>query len=86
MASKRKRQDDALFKKTKRQAYERDNGLCVLCGRRADDVHHIIFRSQLGTSEVNNLVCLCSECHMKSHGIKSKKVRQKLLKLAERIN
>lgn len=76
--NKRKRQDDALFRKTKIQAYERDYGLCVLCGRQSVEVHHIVFRSQLGTSELSNLVCLCRECHNAAHGVKAKEIRRKL--------
>lgn len=76
--NKRKRQDDALFRKTKIQAYERDYGLCVLCGRQSVEVHHIVFRSQLGTSELSNLVCLCRECHNAAHGVRAKEIRRKL--------
>lgn len=76
--NKRKRKDDALFRKTKKQAIERDNGLCVMCGRVASDVHHIVFRSQLGTSELSNLACLCRGCHDKAHGIQAREVREKL--------
>ena len=76
--NKRKRMDDALFKKTKLQAYERDKGLCVLCGRQAVEVHHIVFRSQLGTSALSNLACLCRPCHDAAHGVKAKEIRRKL--------
>lgn len=76
--NKRKRMDDALFRKTKIQAYERDEGLCVLCGRQAVEVHHIVFRSQLGTSELSNLACLCRDCHNAAHGVKAKEIRRKL--------
>lgn len=76
--NKRKRLDDALFRKTKTQAYERDNGLCILCGRQAVEVHHIVFRSQLGTSELSNLACLCRECHNAAHGVNAKEIRKKL--------
>ena len=77
----RKRKDDALFRKTKKLAIERDNGLCVLCGRVAADVHHIVFRSQLGTSDLDNLVCLCRSCHEEAHGVRANKVRELLKEL-----
>lgn len=76
--NKRKRQDDALFRKTKLQAYERDGGLCVLCGRQSVEVHHIVFRSQLGTSELSNLACLCRPCHDAAHGVRAKDIRERL--------
>ena len=76
--NKRKRKDDALFRKTKKQAIERDNGLCVMCGRVASDVHHIINRSQLGTSELNNLACLCRAHHEEAHGANAKAIRELL--------
>lgn len=76
--NKRKRLDDSLFRKTKSLAYERDEGLCVLCGLQAVEVHHIVFRSQLGTSELSNLACLCRPCHDAAHGVKAKEIRKKL--------
>lgn len=42
----------------------RDDGLCQVCGCRADHVHHIKFKSQLGKNKANNLVCLCREHHI----------------------
>jgi hypothetical protein len=32
------------------------------------EIHHIIFRSQGGKDELDNLVLLCKECHMRAHG------------------
>nr|DAI10499.1 MAG TPA: HNHc [Caudoviricetes sp.] len=84
--NKRKRQDDALFRKTKIQAYERDYGLCVLCGRQAVEVHHIVFRSQLGTSELSNLACLCRSCHDEAHGVRAKEIRRKLKEIINDTN
>lgn len=71
--NKRKQNDNALYRKTRPLAIERDtvNGypMCLLCKvRPAEQVHHIIYRSQLGTSELSNLACLCAACHRKAHG------------------
>lgn len=74
--NKRKRNDDKLYKQTRQEAIERDNALCVLCGARADHVHHITFRSQMGTSELSNLACLCQICHEQAHGINAKLIRE----------
>ena len=43
---------------------ERDGGRCRLCCIDSGvHVHHIKFRSQGGTHETSNLVCLCAVCH-----------------------
>ena len=44
--NKRKRRDDALYKKNRLPAYERAGGLCENCGAPAAEIHHIVFRSQ----------------------------------------
>lgn len=72
------------FQKMRRVVYERDGGMCVLCGAIASDVHHIIFRSQMGTNDADNLVCLCRECHAMAHGVKAKEVRAELQKITRR--
>lgn len=46
---------------------ERDDYLCRVCGSKAVDVHHIIFRSHGGKDEPDNLICLCRRCHEKAH-------------------
>lgn len=74
--NKRKRQDNALYARTKKWAYERDEGLCVLCGAMATEVHHIEFRSHGGLSNLSNLACLCRDCHTKAHGSEAKKIRE----------
>lgn len=76
--NKRKRIDDELFRKNKTRAARRDGYMCVICGSRATDVHHIVFRSQLGTSELSNLACLCRPCHDAAHGVRAKEIRRKL--------
>lgn len=72
------------FQKMRRVVYERDGGRCVLCGAIASDVHHIVFRSQMGTNAEDNLVCLCRECHAMAHGVKAKEVRIELQKITRR--
>lgn len=74
--NKRKRQDNALYARTRKWAYERDEGLCVLCGAQATEVHHIVFRSQMGLSNLSNLACLCRDCHIKAHGSDAKRIRE----------
>jgi len=31
------------------------------------EIHHILFRSKGGTDDIENLACLCHECHTKIH-------------------
>lgn len=40
---------------------------CQVCNAEAVDIHHIIHRSAGGSDEVDNLIALCRECHMKAH-------------------
>ena len=57
--------------------------LCVLCGAMASEVHHILFRGRGGLSNLDNLACLCRECHEMAHGPQAAEV-MKVLK--ERIS
>lgn len=84
--NKRKRIDDELFRKNKIRAAMRDGYMCVICGSRATDVHHIVFRSQLGTSELSNLACLCRRCHTAAHGVMAKEIRRKLKEIINDTN
>lgn len=41
---------------------------CEVCGKQANDIHHINCRGMGGTKEVeniDNLMALCRECHIK---------------------
>ena len=49
---------------------EQDIILCKICNAVAVDLHHIIFKSQGGTDNVNNLIPLCRSCHNKAHSNK----------------
>lgn len=67
------------WRRVKERVYERDNGECIICHDRATDAHHVIFRSQLGKDDVNNVVCLCRKHHLDAHGVKAKKMRDDFL-------
>lgn len=54
-----------ISKKTKTLVYERDRGLCVVCGRQGIPNAHYIPRSAGGLGIEQNIVCLCLECHNK---------------------
>ena len=49
--------------KTKRLVYERDDGLCVVCGQPGLPEAHYIPRSKGGLGIEQNVVCLCRRCH-----------------------
>jgi hypothetical protein len=44
-----------------------DNGECVLCGDKADHVHHRRYPKRFGSETVLDLVSLCSMCHERHH-------------------
>jgi len=59
------------FSNTKSYVLDRDNYTCQYCKGISKDskleVHHIIFRSNNGSNEASNLICLCKTCHDKLH-------------------
>lgn len=59
------------FENTKAMVLNRDNYTCQCCkGKHKDsklEVHHIIFRSQGGSDEPENLITLCHTCHYDLH-------------------
>jgi len=46
---------------------EQDFISCEHCGKKAVDIHHIIYRSRGGGDNVENLIALCRECHEMAH-------------------
>ena len=53
----------AISQKVKQKVYERDEGLCVICGRPGLPEAHYIPRSQGGLGIEENIVTLCRSCH-----------------------
>lgn len=52
----------------RQDAINRDSAKCVECGATEHlEVHHIRYRSQDGTDELDNLVTLCAVCHAEKH-------------------
>ena len=48
---------------------------CELCGKvrpinNGLQIHHIIYRSHMGTDDVENCMCLCVDCHNMAHNSK----------------
>ena len=57
-----------LTKIMRQSIIDRDDGLCIICGRPAVDLHHIMFKSRSGNNTAYNLVCVCRRCHSMIHG------------------
>jgi 5-methylcytosine-specific restriction endonuclease McrA len=53
--------------KTRKAIIERDRRQCVRCEAPYQEIHHIIFRSQLGKGTIDNGVCVCTPCHILAH-------------------
>jgi len=54
----------------RKQALERDNGICVRCGNFASDVHHRKLKGMGGSKLLDtpaNLISLCRTCHSWIH-------------------
>lgn len=85
------------WKRLRKAALARDNGMCVDCmdrmragigirPNRATMVHHVIPRSERPDLELvlENLVSLCDQCHEKRHPERrSKKKRKTLEKIGQ---
>ena len=63
-----------VFRETYDKVYERDNGLCRLCGSNNIQLHHILYRSERKDliNEPSNCIMLCVKCHRLVHSNKKK--------------
>lgn len=62
MKSERSRMCD-ISPKVKQKVFERDNGLCIICGNYGSPNAHYISRYNGGLGIEENIVTLCQECH-----------------------
>ena len=46
---------------------EQDYVPCENCGKPCNDIHHLTFRSQGGSDEIENLIGVCRACHDMAH-------------------
>lgn len=53
----------------RKKVYRRDGYRCALCdSTKSLQVHHVIPRSEGGSNQLQNLICLCWKCHAVAHG------------------
>lgn len=62
MKSRRTKACD-ITQSVKRAVYERDSGMCVLCGKPGMPNAHFIPRSHNGLGIEENILTLCHDCH-----------------------
>ena len=79
------------FSSRREAVLHRDNYTCQCCGKKNIrlEVHHIIYRSNGGTDDENNLITLCENCHSKVHDgdiILNKKPKKMTLKHATHMS
>lgn len=59
-----------ISKGTRKYVYAREGYRCALCdSTKYIQVHHCVKRSEGGTDSVENLICLCADCHAMAHGM-----------------
>lgn len=54
----------------RKQVLDRDQSRCRWCGTPTTECHHIIYRSQGGKHEIDNLITLCARHHALVHSDK----------------
>ena len=59
------------------EVIDRDEGLCIYCGRQGCQVHHVIARSALPGKanlrklwQLKNMCCVCLDCNQDAHTVK----------------
>jgi 5-methylcytosine-specific restriction endonuclease McrA len=60
--------DPLAYRRLHGQVLERDGWRCQFCGAFQNlEVHHLQFRSRMGSDSKQNLIKLCAQCHAKVH-------------------
>jgi len=67
------------WKQLRKKAYTRSKGFCELCGKKAENIHHICYPKHYSNDSLNNLLAVCERCHKLLHGIRES-VRKELLR------
>ena len=80
------------YANAREHALVRDNYTCQCCGKKNCrlEVHHIQFRSNGGSDDLENLITLCEDCHKAVHlgkiGLKLKGKRRSTLRYATQMS
>jgi hypothetical protein len=61
-----RRKPDTALKTARRAVAARDEGVCLVCGKPADDIAHVLPKGRYPElqTEMQNLVALCRDCHL----------------------
>ncbi len=64
----RLRLDSELYDQLRKQVLRRDGWTCQSCGKKSNlEVHHKQFRGRSGDDSEENLITLCTGCHLLLH-------------------
>ena len=66
------------WKALRAKARERARHKCEYCKGPPDSVHHVAYPKNFKDDVLENLIVVCSSCHMKSHGIRGKEMTKAL--------
>jgi 5-methylcytosine-specific restriction protein A len=56
------------YERLRARVLQRDGWTCQSCGSANSlQVHHLVYRSQLGADASDNLITLCVHCHLRAH-------------------
>lgn len=59
-----------MFRALRKTAFEKTNGQCEICGKKATQIHHRKYPKPWGTFDVpSNLQPVCHACHCELEGI-----------------
>lgn len=65
---------------SRKAVFARDNGLCQYCGRKAENLDHVMPRSKGGAHSWLNLVAACKRCNSRKSDRTLKEAGMKLLR------
>jgi 5-methylcytosine-specific restriction endonuclease McrA len=72
--SKKKAAEKRIEAELRAKLLEEHGNVCMECGRNSQwpglSLHHIVFKSRGGKSEIGNVQNLCQSCHSKKHGLR----------------
>jgi 5-methylcytosine-specific restriction endonuclease McrA len=73
------------WRRIRERTLQRDRRRCVRCQKKATDIHHLTY-VRLGREDLNDLVSVCRDCHLKVHEncLVIKAPKQKLSKRQQR--